>query len=281
MGPTSGGRGVAPGRPACQRATRALRCATALRVTHSPPLRSDSSFGPCGPAWTGASRPFTPSRGGRGEGRALAWGVRSRSAQTVANAGASSVEGIDNKLRVIARRAYGLRSHGALISMPVPVLRMQRTVARLYPLLFKRDGRNHGGTPTDACPLTCRNRGAPVAVRIDGSRSFFQQRDSYARVAAAIITVLSVKAATARGCNRMTGVDNPRRDGRGKTATAHAGTQRFPSCNPKNGRPGADRATVDRTRPSVYPSLATQLYAHRDAPIGLANTPSRRDVAVK
>ena len=53
MGSTSGGRGVAPGRPACQRATRALRCATALRVTHRPSLRSDSSYGPCGPAWTG------------------------------------------------------------------------------------------------------------------------------------------------------------------------------------------------------------------------------------
>ena len=53
MGSTSGGRGVAPGRPACQRATRALRCATALRVTHRPSLRSDSSYGSCGPAWTG------------------------------------------------------------------------------------------------------------------------------------------------------------------------------------------------------------------------------------
>ena len=36
MGSTSGGRGVAPGRPACQRATRALRCATALRDTARP-----------------------------------------------------------------------------------------------------------------------------------------------------------------------------------------------------------------------------------------------------
>ena len=43
--------------------------------------------------------------------------------------GASSVEGINNKLRVIARRAYGFRSHGALNSMPVPVLRRHRTGA--------------------------------------------------------------------------------------------------------------------------------------------------------
>ena len=39
------------------------------------------------------------------------------------------MEGINNKLRVIARRAYGFRSHGALISMPVPVLRRHRTGA--------------------------------------------------------------------------------------------------------------------------------------------------------
>ena len=55
---------VAEGRPACQRAARVLRCAPALRVTHRPSLRSASSYGPCGPAWTGASRPST-TRGRR------------------------------------------------------------------------------------------------------------------------------------------------------------------------------------------------------------------------
>ncbi len=44
---------------------RVLRYATALRVTHRPPPRSDSSCGPCGPAWTGTSRPSTTSPGTR------------------------------------------------------------------------------------------------------------------------------------------------------------------------------------------------------------------------
>ena len=51
---------VAAGRPACQRAPRVLRCATALRVTHRPARNSDCSYGPCGPAWTG--RPGRPRR---------------------------------------------------------------------------------------------------------------------------------------------------------------------------------------------------------------------------
>ena len=51
--------------------------------------------------------------------------------------GASSVEGINNKLRIIARRAYGFRSHGALISMPVPVAAEASNWRRLYPLLFE------------------------------------------------------------------------------------------------------------------------------------------------
>ena len=56
----SGGRhDVAAGRAACQRATRVLRDATALRVTRRPSRHSDCSYGPCGPAWTGASRPTT------------------------------------------------------------------------------------------------------------------------------------------------------------------------------------------------------------------------------
>ena len=49
---------VAAGRPACQRAPRVLRCATALRVTHRPSRNSDCRYGPCGPAWTG--RPGRP-----------------------------------------------------------------------------------------------------------------------------------------------------------------------------------------------------------------------------
>ena len=52
--------GVAAGRPACQRAARVLRCATALRVTRRPSRGSDGSYGPCGPAWTG--RPGRPRR---------------------------------------------------------------------------------------------------------------------------------------------------------------------------------------------------------------------------
>ena len=63
--PGVGRSGVAAGRPACQRATRVLRCATALRVTHRPSLRSSSRYGPCGPAWTGASRPSTTTRKAR------------------------------------------------------------------------------------------------------------------------------------------------------------------------------------------------------------------------
>ena len=60
----SGGRGrIAAGRAACQRAARVLRDATALRVTRRPPRGSDGSYGPCGPAWTRASRPSTTSRG--------------------------------------------------------------------------------------------------------------------------------------------------------------------------------------------------------------------------
>ena len=59
--------GVATGRPARQRAARVLRCAPVLRMTRRPSLRSESSYGPCGPAWTGASRPSTTSRRTRDE----------------------------------------------------------------------------------------------------------------------------------------------------------------------------------------------------------------------
>ena len=62
----SGGRGrVAAGRAACQRAAHVLRSATALRVTRRPPRGSDGNCGPCGPAWTGASRPTTTLTGTR------------------------------------------------------------------------------------------------------------------------------------------------------------------------------------------------------------------------
>ena len=40
------------------------------------------------------------------------------------------VEGINNKLRVIARRAYGFQSHGALISMLFLCLWRHRTYPR-------------------------------------------------------------------------------------------------------------------------------------------------------
>ena len=62
--PDPGGRDrVAAGRPACQRAARVLHWATALRVTRRPSRGSDGSYGPCGPAWTGASRPSTTPTG--------------------------------------------------------------------------------------------------------------------------------------------------------------------------------------------------------------------------
>ena len=71
--PGVGRSGVAAGRTACQRATRVLRCATALRVTHRPSLRSSSRYGPCGPAWTGASRPPTTTRKARQRGKRDGW----------------------------------------------------------------------------------------------------------------------------------------------------------------------------------------------------------------
>ena len=68
-----GGRDrVAAGRPACQRAARVLHWATALRVTRRPSRGSDGSYGPCGPAWTWASRPSaTPT--GRGKPPDSGW----------------------------------------------------------------------------------------------------------------------------------------------------------------------------------------------------------------
>ena len=82
---SGGRRRVAAGRPACQRAARVLRDATALRVTRRPPRGSDGSYGPCGPAWTG--RPGRPRRSrdaadrrirGWRAGTGTGWGRRHR-----------------------------------------------------------------------------------------------------------------------------------------------------------------------------------------------------------
>ena len=67
MGSTSGDRGVAPGRSACQRAARVLRFAPALSgdTPPVPPLRQQ--LWALRPGLDGASRPFTRSR------RAVSW----------------------------------------------------------------------------------------------------------------------------------------------------------------------------------------------------------------
>ena len=48
---------VAPHSPPRLHATNRARSCTAYRVTHRPSRHSDCSYGPCCPAWTGASRP--------------------------------------------------------------------------------------------------------------------------------------------------------------------------------------------------------------------------------
>ena len=62
------------------------------------------------------------------------------------------VEGINNKLRVIARRAYGFHSHGGLISM----------------LFLCRGGIELGATPTHT-RLTARGRSLFAEPRCSGS----------------------------------------------------------------------------------------------------------------
>ena len=57
-----GDSGSSP-QPARLHATNRARSRTAYRVTRRPPRGSDGSYGPCGPAWTRASRPSTTSRG--------------------------------------------------------------------------------------------------------------------------------------------------------------------------------------------------------------------------
>ena len=70
----------------CARPPHALR---PCRVTRRPSLRSESSYGPCGPGWTGASRPSTASRRMRDEQSTGGLGrARSRGAVEAANAGA-------------------------------------------------------------------------------------------------------------------------------------------------------------------------------------------------
>ena len=107
------------------------------RVTPRPSLRSNSSYGPCGPPPTRASRPSTPSRGGRGEGRALAWGAPCRSAQMVANAGVSSVEGIEQQAAghctAAVRLSLSRRAHLDARSCAPEASNWRR----LYPLLFE------------------------------------------------------------------------------------------------------------------------------------------------
>ena len=56
-------------------------CAPVLRMTRRPSLRSESSYGPCGPAWTGASRPSTTSHRTRDEQSARGLDVRGHGAQ--------------------------------------------------------------------------------------------------------------------------------------------------------------------------------------------------------
>ena len=70
----------------CARPPHALR---PCRVTRRPSLRSESSYGPCGPGWTGASRPSRASRRMRDEQSTGGLGrARSRGAVEAANAGA-------------------------------------------------------------------------------------------------------------------------------------------------------------------------------------------------
>ena len=70
----------------CARPPHALR---PCRVTRRPSLRSESNYGPCGPGWTGASRPSTASRRMRDEQSTGGLGrARSRGAVEAANAGA-------------------------------------------------------------------------------------------------------------------------------------------------------------------------------------------------
>ena len=67
-----------------------------FRVTRRPSLRSESSYGPCGPGWTGASRPSTASRRMRDEQSTGRLGrARSRGAAAAAHAGAFGCGGIE------------------------------------------------------------------------------------------------------------------------------------------------------------------------------------------
>ena len=111
----------------CARPPHALR---PCRVTRRPSLRSESSYGPCGPGWTGASRPSTASRRMRDEQSTGGLGrARSRGAVEAANAG-----------------AFGLRRH--------------RTTAIPHPHLFQETPKT---SPTRglAPPLTSAAQSSP------------------------------------------------------------------------------------------------------------------------
>ena len=56
MGSTTGSYGTGRVSTRCARPPLALR---PCRVTRRPSLRSESSYGPCGPPWTMTSRPST------------------------------------------------------------------------------------------------------------------------------------------------------------------------------------------------------------------------------
>ena len=97
----------------CARPPHALR---PCRVTRRPSLRSESNYGPCGPGWTGASRPSTASRRMRDEQSTGGLGrARSRGAVEAANAG-----------------AFGLRRHRELTctSACTPTARARRGASR-------------------------------------------------------------------------------------------------------------------------------------------------------
>ena len=95
-GSESGGRKRAHGPRIAARCESAGSATDALPATRlpstlprRPSLRSESSYGPCGPGWTGASRPSTASRRMRDEQSTGGLGrARSRGAVEAANAGA-------------------------------------------------------------------------------------------------------------------------------------------------------------------------------------------------
>ena len=111
----------------CARPPHALR---PCRVTRRPSLRSESSYGPCGPGWTGASRPSTASRRMRDEQSTGGLGrARSRGAVEAANAG-----------------AFGLRRHRTT-AIPHPHLFQETPIMSgwsYWPVLGVHRGKRRG-----------------------------------------------------------------------------------------------------------------------------------------